>query len=271
MTMIDRPNNPRAFAEVVSIDVWRTPYAAGTAQADLHIDVGFFEGRLGADDLTGSPVRFRMSLKRAEVHVIRDQGNFIDIPASSIARETVVAGRARTTTTQSKSIKGGAKAALTGGKPKLNLEAEVKGGTEITKRIEKDEEVGEMRIAHRKMPDGRGYVFTIQPAASRTLSGSPWDPSVPRMRLRDSKANRKRGDPPELTVQIHCKREDLHIEDIKIVDATILNGGLLNRNKLIAVEQYIKKEILAMGLPCGDLSDSFATVILADAVSAEER
>ncbi|MBY3475262.1 hypothetical protein HFN78_30825 [Rhizobium laguerreae] len=269
--MTDRPNNPRAFAEVVSIDVSRTPYANGTGEADLHIDVGFFEGRLGADALAGSPVRFRLSLKRAEIHVFRDQANIIEIPASSVAREALVASKAKTTTTQSRSIKGAVKAALANGKPRLDLDLDAKGGTEITKRIEKDEDLGEMRIAHRKMPDGGGYVFTIQPATSRTLDGSAWDPAAPRMKLRDTKAGRKRGDPPEVTVQIHCRREDLHIEDPTIVDATVWNGGLLSRNKQIAVEQYIKKEVLAMGLPCGDLSDSFATVILADAVSVEER
>jgi len=269
--MTDRPNNPRAFAEVVSIDVWRTPFANGSGEADLHIDVGFFEGRFGADTLTGSPVRFRLSLKRAEVHVFRDQANIIEIPPSSVAREAPIASKAKTTTTQSKSLKGGVGAALAGNRAQLDASVEAKRATEITKRIEKDEDLCDMRIAHRKMLDGRGYVFTIQPSTGRTLDGPAWDSAIPRMKLRDSKSTRKRGVPPEITVQIHCRREDLHIEDVTIVDATILNGGFLSRNKQIAVEQYIKKEVLSMGLPCGDLSDSFATVILGDAVSVEER
>lgn len=269
--MTERPNNPRAFAEVVSIDVWRTPFANGTGEADLHIDVGFFEGRLGADALAGSPVRFRLSLKKAEIHVFRDQANIIEIPASSVAREALVANKTKTTMTHSKSLKGAVKAAFSNNIPKVDLNVEAKGATEITKRIEKDEDLGEMRVAHRKMPDGRGYVFTIQPLTSQRLDGSAWDPALPRMKLRDTKSMRKRGDPPEVTVQIHCRREDLHIEDATIVDATIWNGGLLSRNKQIAVEQYIKKEVLAMGLPCGDLSDSFATIILGDAVSVEEQ
>lgn len=269
--MVDRPNNPRAFAEVVSIDVWRTPYSGGAAEADLHIDVVFDEGRIGGDAIAGTPVRFRLSLKRAEIHVIRDQGKFIEIPPSSVAREALVSSKAKTTTTQSRSFGGKLKAAFAGGQPRFDAEVSASGATEVTRRVERDEELGEMRIAHRKLPDGGGYVFTIQPSTAGTLNGSAWDSSVPRMRLRDTKPTRKRGDPPELTVQIRCKREDLHIEDIVIVDATILNGGLLSRNKQIAVEQYIKKEILSMGLPCGDLSDVFATVILADAVSVEER
>ena len=173
--------------------------------------------------------------------------------------------------TQSKSMKGAIKAAFSGKNPQLDLRAEANAATEITKRIEKNEDQGEMLIAHRKMPDSRGYVFTIRPATTHRLNGSAWDPSVPRMKLRDTKAMRKRGDPPEVTVQIHCRREDLHIEDATIVDATVWNGGMLSRNKQIAVEQYIKKEVLSMGLPCGDLSDSFATVILGDAVSVEEQ
>lgn len=270
--MNTRPNNPRAFAEVVSIDVWRTPYVGGTAEADLHIDVGFFEGRLGADALTGSPVRFRLRLKRAEIHVIRDQANIIEIPASSVAREAVTSSRAKTTTMQSNSLKGSIKATFARWKPELGVQAEANGSTEVTKRVERDEELGAMRIAHRKMPDGQGYVFTIEPqVGSVSLQGSAWDSSLSRMKLRDTKSGRKRGDPPEITVQIHCKREDLHIEDVTIVDPTIWDKTPFTRNKQIAVEQYIKKEILAMGLPCGDISDSFATVILADAVSVEEK
>gem|GEM_PF-4568306 len=255
---------------MVSIDVWRTPFVGGSAEADLHIDVGFFKGRLGADALDGSPVRFRMSLKRAEVHVIRDRGRAIEIPASGVARNALVSSKLKTTTTQNKSIKGAVKAALSVGGPQLNVNAQGKAGTEVTKRVERNEEVGDMHIAHRKLPDGEGYVFTIEPTGSGTLNGAPWDPSMPRMKLRDTKPQRKRGDPPELTVQIRCKREDLHIEDISITNPSIWNGDFLSRNKQIAVEQYIKKEILAMGLPCGDISDSFATVILADAVSVEE-
>lgn len=267
--MSNRPNNPRAFAEVVSIDVWRTAYEGGSGAADLHIDVGFSTGRIGADDIRKSPVRFRMSLKRAEIYVIRDQGNIIEIPPSSLLRETPVLSRSNTTMTKSGSLKSSLKAAFSSKRAHFDVDAEAKASVEVTRRIEKDEEIGNMRIAHRKLPDNSGYVFSIEPTSSLILAGSVWDPSIPRMSICDTNSLRKRGDPPEVTVQIRCRREDLHIKDVTIVDTSVWNRGLLSRNKEIAVEQYIKKEILSMGLPCGDLSDDFATVILADAVSVK--
>jgi hypothetical protein len=265
--MNSRPNNPRAFAEVVSIDVWRTAFEGGKAEADLHIDAGFFQGRVGENEVKKSPVRFRMSLKRAEIHVFRDHGNVIEIPPASVVREAPVASRAKTTMTQSGSMKGGLKAGFAGMNPSLNADLEAQASVELTKRIEKDEEVGHMRIGHRRMPDNSGYVFTIESASASTLDGPAWDPSIARMKIRDTNTARKRGDPPEVTVQIRCRREDLHIEDIIIIDANVWNGGHLSKNKKLAVEQYIKKEILSAGMACGDLSDPFTTIILADAVS----
>lgn len=268
---MSRPNNPRAFAEVVSIGVWRTPYGNGRAEADLHIDVGFFTGRLGGDELSQSPVRFRLSLKRAEIHVIRDQGKVIQIPGSGVVREPAPnKSKARTTTTQQASAKGKLAAAFKNLTPQIAVDLSGQAETQVTKRVDREEEIGEMRLAHRKLPDDSGYVFSIEPMRSGTLSGQPWDALEPRMKLRDTKADRKRGEPPELTVQIRCKREDLHIEDIVFKDGSMWSIESLTKNKKIAVEQYIKHEILSMGLPCGDLSEPFASVILADAVSVEE-
>ena len=62
--MVQRANNPRVFAETISIDAWRTPFDGKTAEADLHIDAGFSKGRVGGP---GAPIRFRLSLKRAEI------------------------------------------------------------------------------------------------------------------------------------------------------------------------------------------------------------
>ena len=78
-------NNPRSFAETVSLDAWHTPFSQDKAEADLHIDVVFAESRLGGAD-QDAPVRFRLNLKRAEVHVVRDGAGVLKIPPASVAR-----------------------------------------------------------------------------------------------------------------------------------------------------------------------------------------
>ena len=264
------PNNPRVFAETISLDVWRTEFSGDKAEADLHIEVGFFKGRLGGAEIKDSPVRFRLSLKRAEVHVLRDTSKAIRIPASSLARLPLTKSQMKTTSTSSTDMKGQAGASVSEKSAGVSASGEVIAKSQITKKIEREEDVGEMHVTHRKLPGDGGYVFLIEPLNSSTLKGSPWEADDPRMKIRDTKSSRKRGDPPEVSVQLRCKREDLHIEDVQIKDPSIMNGDFLSRNKTIAVEQYIKSEILKMGFACGDLSEPFAELILGDAVSVEE-
>ncbi|MEM8972959.1 MAG: hypothetical protein AAGD43_12930 [Pseudomonadota bacterium] len=264
------PNNPRVFAETISLDVWRTDYSGDKAEADLHVEIGFFEGRLGGNNVEDSPVRFRLSLKRAEVHVLRDSTRAVRIPASSLARLPVTKSQMKTTSTSSTDLTGQAGANINERSASASVTGEIIATSQITKKIEREEDVGEMQVTHRKLPDGAGYVFIIEPLNESTLIGSPWEAAEPRMKIRDTKSNRKRGDPPEISIQLRCKREDLHIEDVQIKDPSIMNGDFLSRNKMIAVEQYIKSEILKMGFACGDLSEPFAELILGDAVSVEE-
>ncbi|WP_431271205.1 hypothetical protein [Dankookia sp. P2] len=78
-------NNPRVFAQTIMLDAWRSPFDGKHAEADLHIDVVFEpRGRVGGP---GAPVRFRLSLKRAEVHVIRDRVGVLEIKRSTVLRQ----------------------------------------------------------------------------------------------------------------------------------------------------------------------------------------
>ena len=86
-------NNPRVFAETVSVDAWRTKFFGDKAEADLHIVVVFSQVRILVTDLCAkSPVMFHMSLKRAEVHIVRDALRTIAIPPSSVCRTALSSG-----------------------------------------------------------------------------------------------------------------------------------------------------------------------------------
>ena len=61
-------NRKRALADVVTVDAWHAEFSNDAPRVDLHIDVVFGVGRIGGGESAG--VRFRLSLRRAEVVVV---------------------------------------------------------------------------------------------------------------------------------------------------------------------------------------------------------
>lgn len=90
------------------------------------------------------------------------------------------------------------------------------------------------------------------------------------MKIRDTNAKRKRDEPPEPRIEIHCLREDLLIEDIVFTSERFPLWSALTRKKQIAVEQFIKDELARAGLPCDELSEPFARIVMGDAVPTAE-
>lgn len=256
-------NNPRVFAETVSVDAWRTPFSEGKAEADLHIDVVFSQGRIGGEEIgKSSPVRFRMSLKRAEVHIVRDTLKVIDIPPSSIFRETLKSGIAEYAEESSSDTNLGL-----GGNAEIHsvsghILANINASKQVTETYRESNNVSKMKVTHARTSDG--YCFRIEPSRGDRLDGQPWSSEVPRSKLVDTKFGRKRGEAPEVTVEVRCRREDLIIEDINFKDSGITEYIKLPRAKRVAVEQYIKSEIERIGLYCGDITDPFSVIVLGD-------
>ena len=255
-------NNPRAFAETVSIDAWRTKYSEGQALADLHIDVVFGTGRIGGDEFKDSPVRFRMSLKRAEVHVKVDCGGILKIPPSSVKRTPISNGKKNYKEEATAQAEADGDLSVSKSKLDVDVSLKAKASQKVTESYEENENVAPMHIMHARTKNG--YMFTIAPNRGKILEGQPWSSDEARMKLHDTNGNRKRGEPPEVRVEITCKREDLDITDIQFKDEKIADFLSLPRKKKLAVEQYLKAEIERIGLSCGDLSEPFSHVILGD-------
>ena len=259
-------NNPRVFAELITIDAWRTRFQGERAEADLHIDVVFGEkGRVGG---VAAPVRFRLSLRRAEVHVIRDTEGILQINRQSILRSPLRTGKA--TTVREKTIK--AAAGINAGLSQTGITVDAKtqaaGTMSLTDKLESDEDVRPLEVTHWKTD--KGYSFRIEPRYHGRLRGQPWPAEKPVMKLRDTNHHRKRGEPPEVRIELHCLREDLIIENIEFSSPDFPAWIKLPRAKQLAVEQYIKEELARAGLSCGNLSEPFARLVLGDVVPVEE-
>jgi len=121
-----------------------------------------------------------------------------------------------------------------------------------------------MEVTHWKTE--RGYSFRLSPSVGDRLKLQPWSADERCLTLRDTNFERKRGESPEARIEIHCRREDLIIENVEFPTSKTWRWSRLGRKKQVAVEQYIKAELQAANLPVDDVSDPFARLVLADAM-----
>jgi len=265
--MVAGDNNPRVFAQTIALDAWRKPFDGKRGEADLHIDVVFDErGRVGGG---GAPVRFRLSLKRAEVYVIRDSENVIEIDPSSVQRSDLPKpGKLRQVAEQKARLSGKVGGRLSATSADMSVEGKAEGSVAVTETFEQTENISAMEVIHWRT--NNGYGFKIGARSGKALKGQPWAAKTRLLKIRDTNIARERGEPPEIRVEIHCLREDLLIEDVEFTDASFPTWARLSRKTQIAVEQYIKDELARAGLPCGDLSDPFTRIVLADAMPSVE-
>ena len=259
-------NNPRVFAETIALDAWRSAFDGERGEADLHIDVVFSNGgRVGGE---GAPVRFRLSLKRAEVRVVKDNEDVIEVKSDSVMRaDQPEPGRSRQLTEERTKLSGGIDGELSTTSTKLAVKGGGSGDLQVTKTLEETGSVPAMEVTHWKTDSGYGFKIA---STKGNLKGQPWAAKTPVMKIKDTNVRRKRGEPPEVRVEIHCLREDMVIEGIEFTDSSFPIWKNLPHRKRIAVEQYIRDELARAGLPCGDLSDPFTRIILADAVPSVE-
>lgn len=261
-------NNPRVFAETIALDAWRTKFDGERGEADLHIDVVFgAQGRVGGE---GSPVRFRVSIKRAEVHVMRDNEGIIDIKRSSVRRADLEKPSERKKIHQeSAELEGAGEVSISEKSPSFLARIKGKGKVEYSEKTEKNESISPIKVTHWKTD--KGYAFRIEAVAESVLKGQPWHANEPVMKILDTNVKRKRGEPPEVRIELHCLREDLIIEDIEFTESKFPPFLTLGRKKQIAVEQYLRDELARAGFPCSDINEPFARIILADVMPSIER
>jgi hypothetical protein len=78
-------NRKRAFADVVAIDAWHDNFSENVSTADLHADVVFGTARVGGE--SQSPVRFRLSVRRAEVIIVIPDSEPVSVDRTSVSRD----------------------------------------------------------------------------------------------------------------------------------------------------------------------------------------
>lgn len=261
----NRPNNPRAVAEAVSIMAWHDGFSGERAEAALSVDLNFRIGRVGGEN--DSPVRFRLRLRRAEVNVIKDPEGILEPVKSSVARPEIPKGQHTTKRTKSRNLSAGGGVAASGHGANVNVHAEGGANQSHEDIIEFQNECSKMEVTPKHGSDRIG--FEITPVHGSFLEGPPWNATEPRLRLRDTNPGRELGQPPAPVVTIECLREDLEIFDVQCKNRK-WKFNLLSREKQVATIQALREEIMEAGFTCGDLSEPFTRLVLADVVAEED-
>jgi hypothetical protein len=217
-------NRKRAFADVVTIEAWHDRFSDRKSRVDLHADVVFGTARVGGEQ--ESPVRFRLSIKRAEIVVIVPDTEPVSVDKRSVSRDSPEF-EARMTETIERKTKASKTAKISASvsprKMRGSLSAESGGETDLTssKKLSVSGTVRLMLVTQSQTDDGQ-YRWLVEPSTKAFLDGRPWDSfKRPRLRLIDKRKDRNRGIPPTVRVEVRCRREDLLIEDLTVKDETL--------------------------------------------------
>ena len=268
-------NRKKAFAELVSVEVWHDTFGSDVPSADLHVDVVFGTARVGGE--VESPVRCRLSLKRADVVVVIPHSEPLSIDKASVSRDAPqFEGRIVKTRENSAAAKAGASAFFGASNKGVNvaLDATAEGQSSMTysNKVEIAAVIKLMDVTQSKTPDG-SYRWTIKPMSAGILEGRPWNAHEnPRLRVVDNRKDRTKGIPPTLRIEVRCLREDLVIEELKMKNETIwrrLVSKNKRRNNVVAAECYIRDQMSKEGLEVVNIHDLFGELTLATATPAD--
>jgi hypothetical protein len=262
-------NRKRAFADVVTVEAWHAPFDAANQTVDLHADVVFGTARVGGE--TDSPVRFRLSVRRAEIVIVIPESEPLSIERQSVSRDapelrgklTEVVEKA-----QEGSVKGAANAKISSTGVDISATSELTGGASISTRqkMELSSEVHFMIVIQSRDSEGN-YRWQLEPHAKDKLEGRPWDAKTqPRLKIKDERKNPQDRIPPTVRVEVRCRQEDLIIEGLEIKDQNIWNAAshkLGFKNNMAAAISYIRKVLTEEGLEADNIEDIFGRVTLA--------
>ena len=261
-------NRKRAFADVVSIDAWHDRFDGKRSRVDLHADVVFGTARVGGE--IDAPIRFRLSVKRAEIVVVIPDTEPVSVTPQSVARDLKEPqGRLTEIIEQKAEMNAKANLVLSTEPLKLNASASAGSGmkkaTSRSRKLKVSSTIRFMTVTTSKTEEGY-YRWLVRPAAAAVLDGSPWDAvKEPRLKLVDRRKDRSKGIPPTVRVEVRCRREDIVIEDLEVKDAGIWDMAkrrLGFKNRMAAAISYIRDRLSEEGLEVDNIEDVFGKVTL---------
>lgn len=264
-----RSNLTRSFGHLVSLEAWHSQ--APEEVKTLHVDATFMEARIGEGE--ESKVRFRLSVKRADVTFVTPDGAGVAVIQKSVARESRASGRAELVKRGSNASSGKASGSIAL-QERPSLRAELSASTELSSEHSEtatlSKEISEIEWRHKKDPQGY-HAWEVFPYKNGSMLGKPWDPNLhPRLGFKVRGSSSELVDDPRVVVT--CRREDLHIVGVEIkadnVVEKIRSSG--KRNREAAAEAVIKQILIEEGLDAGRLDEKFSEIMLAETIVVKE-
>lgn len=233
----------------------------------VHIDIVFKTARFGHE--AEAPVRFKLSLRAAEVAFVIPPNEPLKIIQDSVARDQALKGGklSRSTNLTKGSSRAAHAAASLGASPKAGASAAASTGTSHAEErtFKTEDEVRLILSTHRKASDG-SHLWELVPASASSLQGQCWDAvREPRLSVRDTRVQERQME-GICRVEVRCKREDLLVEDITLKDAGLLKRLATDNfyhNRIAAAEAYIRRALTYRGLDHGDLDELFSDISVA--------
>ncbi|WP_325060917.1 hypothetical protein [Vitreimonas sp.] len=269
-------NKTRAFSDVVTVDAWHQPFSETGGRVDLHADVVFGTARIGAEK--ESPVRFRLSLRQAELIVVVPELEPISVDVMSVSRDAPdTQGRVRKSFAQEAQgrLGGGFAVTVSPAAPSASMSASAEATQAVRQKsdVELTSEVTAFVVTHSQTSEGH-HRWRLEPIANKQLVGRPWKAAeAPRLTLVDERdgSHEIAG---AVRVEVRCRREDLLIEDLALKDQTVwdsLKGQKGEKNRMAAAISYIRDRLVETGLEFDSIEDPFGVITLSSVIAQETR
>jgi hypothetical protein len=270
---INSDNRRRAFADVVTVEAWHDDFKDGVSKVDLHADVVFGTARLGGE--AESSVRFRLSIRRAEMVIIIPELEPVSVDKRSVSRDAPsIEGRLKEILEETRDTS--TKADISGevdfarARAKLAASAGQKIKSSATKKLELSRSVSLMMVTQSISSEGH-YRWLIESGVDGILEGRPWHPAKqPRLQLIDERADPSKGIPPTVRVEVRCRREDLVISDLKIKKEGLwaaVKSRAGHKNRMAAAVSYIRARLSEEDLEVQNIEDMFGQLTLGSATA----
>lgn len=186
-------NRKRAFADAVTVEAWHEDFSSNALTVDLHADVVFGTARVGGE--SESPIRFRLSIKRAEIVIIVPETEPVSVDKSSVSRDTPEVRGHLTEVIERKNATR-AKANVSASLSPITVGASGEAAAEIahhaSQKLSVSGAVRLISVTQSKTEEGE-YRWIALPRTQPFLEGRPWDPNKePRLKLIDKRKDQKK-------------------------------------------------------------------------------
>ncbi|HBN48748.1 MULTISPECIES: hypothetical protein [Thalassospira] len=272
-------NRIRHLDALLGVDAWHKKKNRSSKIMTIHARVHFHKGRLGGGD--NDNVEFAVRLKAAEI-LARPVGDVKINPEKTLDLSRVKTVNHTESIKEQKSSKVGGGLALIAKTSGILADASLVAEANTTKQHERqltnNRDLFEIKITTTYGNDGNP-IWLLSPAhelqagnsQEAFLEGSGWDPKEqPLMTIRDERGKDSKALEPEVQLTIRCKREDIHISDIRYKAENLewKDTKKSDPKKLFLAEQFLRNKLMETGLSFDKSGANHSTFTLCDLSTA---